>query len=101
MSKGYITIVGCEHYFGDKILRVGQIVNLIKDYENEYDDEAIKVEISSIGKVGYVANSPYTVARGCKSAGRIYDSFEEKITASIKFIVKGVAIAEIHDNSNV
>ena len=33
---------------------------LVKEPDNEYDNEAIQVKIKGLGKVGYVANSPYT-----------------------------------------
>jgi len=95
MSESYITITGCQHYFGSKILRVGQTLKLKKERENQHDDEAIEVQLESVGKVGYVANSTYTVARGTKSAGRIYDTFKDECQASIRFIVKDTAIAVV------
>jgi hypothetical protein len=97
MSESFITITGCQHYFGSHILKVGQILKLKKDYENQYDDEAIEAQIESVGKIGYVANSTYTVARGAKSAGRIYDTFKDECRACIRFIVKDTAIAELLD----
>ena len=45
----------------------------IKDKNNPYDSEAIKVVMKEIGTVGYIANSPYTTATGTMSAGRIYE----------------------------
>ena len=100
MSESYVTITGCQHYFGCKILRVGQVVKLRKERDNQHDDEAIEVQLESVGKVGYVANSTYTVARGTKSAGRIYDTFTDECHASIRFIVKDTAIAAVLEESN-
>lgn len=97
MSKKYISIVGIKHYFGVEIFSVGQRLKLTKDYENNYDDEAIMVELESVGKVGYVANSTYTVAKGTRSAGRIYDTFDESIYCQVAFIVKDTVIAKIID----
>lgn len=91
----YITIVGCSHYHGIKAFNVGQIVRLVKDYDNDYDDEAIRAEIENLGKVGYVANSTHTVARGAKSGGRIYDTFKEEIFAIVKFVVNESVICEL------
>ncbi|MGM9986276.1 MAG: HIRAN domain-containing protein, partial [Bacillaceae bacterium] len=71
----FVSVVGLKHYFGSGICKVGQKLKLKKDRDNEYDDEAIMVELESIGKIGYVANSPHTVAKGTRSAGRIYDTF--------------------------
>lgn len=36
-------------------------VRLVKEQDNEYDREAIQVKIKGIGKIGYVANSPFTI----------------------------------------
>lgn len=98
MSEGvYVTVVGSKHYKGSAIFQVGQIIRLVKDYKNAYDDEAIAVEIDGLGHVGYVANSTYTVARGTKSAGRIYDTFDHYSYGVIRFILKGDAIAQLLD----
>ncbi|MCR2044171.1 HIRAN domain-containing protein [Anaerosalibacter massiliensis] len=74
----YIIIVGGNYYHGIGIFKMGKIVQVIKDYENSYDDELIQVYIERSGKVGYVANSTYTVAKGTKNARRIYDKFGKK-----------------------
>lgn len=49
------------------------VVYLKKDKGNEYDKEAISVNLAGLGKIGYVANSPYTVLGESYSAGRLYD----------------------------
>ncbi len=36
-------------------------MKLVKEPDNEFDKEAIKVELDGLGLVGYVANSPFTV----------------------------------------
>ena len=46
---------------------------LEKEPDNEYDKEAIKVTYEGLGKIGYVANSSYTVIGESMSAGRLYD----------------------------
>lgn len=91
----FVTLVGAENYYGIKIFNIGQEVKLIKDYNNSIDQEAIRVEIKTLNTVGYVANSVNTVAKGTKSAGRIYDDFEDEIKGYIRFIVKDVAIIEL------
>ena len=50
----------------------------IKREDNEYDKEAIKVTYEGLGKIGYVANSSYTVLGDSMSAGRIYDKIGKK-----------------------
>ncbi len=95
MASKFVALVGVKHYFGTRVLKVNQIVTLQKDLENEYDDEAISVSLVPIGKVGYVANSTYTVPKGCSSAGRIYDSFNTSLSAVIRFVLDDVAIIEL------
>jgi len=86
--SSYVSIVGLNNYFGSDIFKVGQILVLRKDYENNYDDEAIQVEIENVGKVGYIANSTHTVVRGCKSAGKIIEEEEEICQVLIRVLKK-------------
>ena len=73
MSKIYFTLTGTNHYFGKEFLKKGTKIRLEKEPDNEYDKEAIKVTYEGLGKIGYVANSSYTVLGDSMSAGRIYD----------------------------
>lgn len=91
----FITVVGGNHCKGSEVFKIGQMIRLVKDFENPYDDEAITVEMDSIGAIGYVANSTNTVARGTKSAGRIYETFEYERYGIIRFILKGDAIVQL------
>ncbi|WP_254244667.1 HIRAN domain-containing protein [Holdemanella biformis] len=61
MSNMYFTITGFNHYYGDSFLEREMVVYLKKEKDNEYDKEAISVNYPGLGKIGYVANSPYTV----------------------------------------
>lgn len=108
----YITIVNAEK------LVVGDYVILEKERMSNHDDEAIEVyledmddknegdgEGSSVGFVEscddvichqmYVANSVNTVARGTRSAGRIYDKFDVMARAQVMFVYRNMAIARI------
>ena len=58
MAKTYFTLTGTKHYYGRDFLEKGMQVKLIKEPDNDYDREAIRVELSGLGKIGYVANSP-------------------------------------------
>lgn len=95
MGKHYVTITGQNHYLGMKPFKVRRIVKLVKDTENEFDSEAIRVKLPYIGTIGYVANSCHTVFLGTCSAGRIYDSFENDAYGRILFITHSGAIAEL------
>ncbi len=94
LKNKWITIVGTEYYFGTGIFSKGAVLTIKKDFDNQYDSEAIKV---LLGKsiVGYVANSTYTVMNGTYSAGRIYDKMGKKKKVVVILIDKNKAIAEI------
>ena len=95
----YITLNAFSMFHGIKPFKPGAIIKLTKDTENTYDQEAIACEMRYFGRVGYVANSVNTVAKGCMSAGRVYDKIEDGYIAQIKFLTKSEAIAKIltHD----
>ena len=86
MAEMYITIAGAEFRYGSDFLEKGMTVKLVKEPDNEYDKEAIKVEVDGLGKIGYVANSVNTVLGDCYSAGRLYDHIKDDDTATVKYI---------------
>mgnify|MGYP005803592297 CR=1 FL=1 len=75
MGKVYFTLTGTQHYYGKDFLKKGMKVRLIKEPENEYDREAIRVELPGLGKVGYVANSTRRVIGASRRAESIYNRF--------------------------
>ena len=85
-EETFITITGFENYHGSKPFKLGSILKLVKEPENSHDDEAISVEMRFAGKVGFVANSYRTIAKGTMSAGRIYDKVLDIDFAQVKFI---------------
>ena len=72
-------------------------VKLIKEPDNEYDKEAIQVKVKGLGKVGYVANSPYTVKGESMSAGRLYDKLGDKAKGIAVFVIDGGVVCRIVD----
>ncbi|HBG16379.1 MAG TPA: DNA-binding protein [Firmicutes bacterium] len=94
-DERYIAVIGSRHFYGKKIFKPAQIVKLVKEPENIYDDEAIRVEITPVGQVGYVANSTATVPRGCHSAGRIYDTFDQHCFGVVRFLTNETVIVEL------
>ena len=46
----YTTIVGLKNYEGNKVFKIGSIVRLVKEPDNDYDLEAIACENKYIGK---------------------------------------------------
>ena len=83
-KKVYIT--GTQHYLGNDFLEKGTKVLLVKDPDNQYDHEAIRVEMEGLGKIGYVANSSYTVLGECFSAGRLYDRIGDTAKGEVLFV---------------
>ena len=95
MEELYFTIAGCSHYFGSDFMEKGMKVKLEKEPDNEYDKEAIPVKIKGLGKIGYVANSSFTVKGESMSAGRLYDKIGDKAKHAKDFIAKREAPAYI------
>ena len=54
MDKTYfVTITGLNHYYGAKPFEIGRVIKLIKEPDNEYDNEAIVAFLPFIDKIGY------------------------------------------------
>ena len=91
MKKIYFTITGTGHYHGSDFLEPKMQVRLVKEPDNEFDTEAIKVTVPGLGQIGHVANSPYTVLGESMSAGRIYDKIGDCAWGTVLYILpKGV-----------
>lgn len=89
--KIYFTLTGTNHRYGSDFMKKGMKVKLTKEPDNDYDKEAIKVEMEGLGLVGYVANSSYTVLGDSYSAGRLYDKIGKKAKGKIMLVTdKGV-----------
>ena len=86
MSKIFFTITGTFHRYGQDFFEPGMTVELVKEPDNEYDREAIKVSLEGLGQVGYVANSPYTVMGESYSAGRLYDKIGDTAKGKVKMV---------------
>ncbi len=91
----YITILSMDRFHGPKPLALNRLVKLTKEPDNNYDAEAISCEMRHFGKIGYVANSTRTVAKGTMSGGRLYDKISDEYIAKIQFIIGKEAIAKV------
>ncbi len=87
MEKTYFTITGTYFYHGKDFFEKGMAVRLVKEPDNDFDREAIKVELEGLGLVGYVANSPSTVVGESCSAGRIYDKIGDTAEGTVLYVV--------------
>ena len=99
MAKVFITLTGTKHYFGNDFLKKGTKIRLEKEPDNEYDKEAIKVTYEGLGKIGYVANSSYTVIGDSMSAGRLYDKIGKKAKAKVVLVTDHGTICSISKKS--
>ncbi len=91
MDKIFFTVAGTKHYYGQEFFTPGMTVKLVKEPDNEIDREAIRVEAEGLGAVGYVANSPWTVAGESYSAGRLYDKIGDTAEGVVLYVLpKGV-----------
>ena len=97
--KIFFTLVGTKHYFGDEFLEKGMELELKKEPENEYDKEAIMVNVEGLGKVGYVANSPYTVIGDSMSAGRLYDKIGDITKGEVVFVTTQGVLCKVCEKS--
>ena len=93
----YITINHLDDFECASFLKTGDRLILKKERDNIYDDEAIIAYKENKTKVGYVANSVHSVARGTYSAGRLYDRIGDEVGCILKFffLEEGYGIAEI------
>ena len=89
MEKIYFTIAGTFFYHGKDFFEKDMTVRLVKEPDNAYDKEAIKVELEGLGLVGYVANSPNTVIGESCSAGRLYDKISDTAEGTVLYNVDG------------
>ncbi len=61
------------------------VVDLVKEDDNEHDPDAIAVYYDN-EKIGYVANSDYTLINEVKSASKIKNSLNDNAQAKILFV---------------
>lgn len=100
-KEPFITVTGFNHYYGMKPFDIDRVVILKKEPENEHDSNAIAVIVPLIGKVGYVANQPHTIAGGCLSASDIYNIFPKECLAFIRFTTQSKVIARLYPDKRL
>ena len=95
MAKKYFTLTGTKHYYGSNFLKPGMKVQLEKEPDNEFDPEAILVKLNGLGKIGYVANSIYTVLGEAVSAGRLYDKIGDRAAAKVVLVTSNGILCKV------
>ena len=97
MKKIYFTITGTKYRYGHDFLKPRMTVRLVKEPKNQYDKEAIRVEMKNgLGHVGYVANSIYTVKGDCWSAGRLHDQIGKKAKGTVEIVLPDAVICRLN-----
>lgn len=99
MNKIFFTITGACYRYGHEFIEPGMTVRITKEPDNEFDKEAIKVEMEGLGLIGHVANSPHTVQGESYSAGRLYDKIGDTAEGKVMYVLpKGVlAYVEVEE----
>ncbi len=98
MAEKYVSIVGFKNYYDKRPFAIGTKLLCVKEPDNVYDSEAIKVTFPVLGTVGYIANSIQTKANGTLSAGRIYEQVDEKFVVEVSFTTHSTVIARVTDD---
>ena len=83
-----------RYSWGSEFLKEGMIVRLVKEPENLSDNEAIRVEMRGLGKIGYVAASPHTRIGESVSAGRLGTEFDKVAFGKVLYIMHNGAVCE-------
>ena len=80
----YITVLTFKTFEKAEDLKIGDVVELIKEPENEHDKNAIKVMLNN-NQIGYLANnnSKITTLEGTLSASEMQDKFKTQAKAKI------------------
>lgn len=97
----YFTITGLNHRYGQNFLEPKMEVRLVKEPTNEYDKEAIRVELPGLGIIGYVANSTHTVLGESYSAGRLYDRIGARGKGTVLYVLNRGVICELQEASGI
>ena len=96
-KKIYFTLTGTQYFHGKDFLEKDMKVSLVKDPDNDYDKEAIKVELEGLGQIGHVANSPYTIVGDSHSAGRLYDKIGDTAEGKILYVMPTGVLCVLND----
>ncbi len=95
MNRIFFTITGTIFRYGHDFMKPDMSVRLVKEPDNEYDHEAIKVEMDGLGHMGYVANSVHTVLGDSYSAGRLYDKIGDEAVGTVLYVLEDGVIAYV------
>lgn len=95
MDKLILTATGYYFYNGIDPFEDNKYFKLVKEPENKYDSEAIRIEDFSGEKIAYVANSYNTILKGTISAGRLYDKIDDISYCKVHELTNDGIICEV------
>ncbi len=87
------TLTGTKFYENSKKLKPGMPLKLVKEPDNEHDNDAIAVYLSD-EKVGYVANNDYTKHELTSSASELQDKIPNVIRGEYLFCLSRYSAIE-------
>lgn len=94
-KKELFTITGMHFYKNDVTLTSGMPLKLVKEPDNEFDNDAIAVYAED-EKIGYVANNEYTKFERTSSASELQDKLEKVAQASYLFYLDRFPYIQFH-----
>ena len=71
----------------------------MKEPDNKFDKEAIRVEFEGLGHIGYVANSTFSRLGESVSAGYMYDKIGDKSTGTVLYVLPRGVLCTLDDSS--
>lgn len=93
----FITVTGFKNHGDMAPFAIGRRFTCIKEPDNSYDDDAIRVVDQEGATVGYVANNAGTKANGTLTASRIYDRVGAVFAIEVCFTTRTKVICLITD----
>ena len=85
-SDDVVVLTGSHFY--DFTPEKGMVVDLVCESDNEHDSDAVAVYFDG-SKIAYLANSPYTLVDGAKSASDVKNKISDDSKAEIIFVYLG------------
>ena len=95
----FVTVVGFKHFFEHKPFALGTILCCVKDPNNEYDKDCIRVMLPVLGTVGFLGNRFDSIAGGTVTASRIYEQMPDKFYIRVCFTTRSKIICRIEPDS--
>lgn len=94
----FITVCGFSKYQDLGPFNIGSRFICIKEPQNSFDDDAVRVTDDFGNTLGYIANSAQNKANGTLSASRIYDKVGGRFLVEVCFTTRTKVICLVVDS---